>query len=494
MRMETAKSTKNGNMILKKYADNRLIRAVNRFLESREFIGAVAFLVLCSNVLGWELGVYTVIISYGIYLCLFARDMRSLAAVVPFVYATPSVQNNPASNPDSVFYPQNGMWLLIAYLAIFFILLAVRIGLNLKKENFFTYPRKFALGLLVLGGTFALGGVGQPEYSVLNLRYSFLLFASFFVFYYCMIALVDWSDVPHDYFAWVGVYFGVLLCGELGNIYLNGDVFKETGEILREKLYTGWGVYNNIACMLVCCIPCAFYLAATEKRPCVFSSLGIFFYIATFFTMSRNGQLIGAVILLVSAVFALWNKRNRKENLGTYGVFAAIVAVCLILFFQTTKQSLNQLLLAGLDDGGRLDGYGRGLLQFFASPFNGKGFYACDAYRWGAVEAMTFVPPRWHNTLIQILASCGIVGALAYGYHRYQTVRACLQKPTLSKTFVALAAVSILLCSLLDCHLFNIGPGVFYSVALAFIEKDGTLLNTPVLLGQRGFKEPAKIQ
>lgn len=481
--------TENGSMILKQYADTPVIRAINRFLNSREFIGVVAFLALCSNVLGWEFAVYTVIITYGIYLCLFAQDMRSLAAVVPLMYVTPSVQNNPASNPDSIFYPQNGMWILIAYLAVYFVLLGVRIALNIKKDNFFLHKRKFAVGLLVLGGAFALGGLGQPEYSVLNLRYSFLLLISFLLFYYCMIALVDWSDVPHDYFAWVGVYFGVLLCGELANVYLTGNVFGKAGEIIRVNIYTGWGVYNNIACMIVCCIPCAFYLAATEKHAYLFSALGIVFYIANFLTMSRNGQLIGAFVLLISAAFALWNKPNRKKNLYTYAVLIALAAIAVVAFFEPIKQALKVLIQVGFNDMGRKDLYYKGLQQFLASPFNGKGFYACEGYRWGGVEQMTFVPPRWHNTPIQILASCGVVGALAYGYHRYQTIRACVQKPSLTKTFVALAAAAILLCSLLDCHLFNIGPGLFYSVALAFMEKDDKLLRQPLLLGQSGFQK-----
>ena len=34
-----------------------------------------------------------------------------------------------------------------------------------------------------------------------------------------------------------------------------------------------------------------------------------------------------------------------------------------------------------------------------------------------------------------------------------------------------ISVMILLLCSLLDCHFFNVGPTLFYSVTLAFLEK-----------------------
>jgi hypothetical protein len=84
---------------------------------------------------------------------------------------------------------------------------------------------------------------------------------------------------------------------------------------------------------------------------------------------------------------------------------------------------------------------------------------------------MNFIPPRWHNTIIQILASCGLVGMAAYLIHRLQTVAVLFIHPEKPKVFIFLSILSLLLISLMDCHLFNIGPTIYYSVALAFFEK-----------------------
>ena len=65
----------------------------------------------------------------------------------------------------------------------------------------------------------------------------------------------------------------------------------------------------------------------------------------------------------------------------------------------------------------------------------------------------------------------GIVGLLAYGFHRYETVRMFLRDRTREKAFIACSIAVLLGCSLVDCHFFNLGPVLFYSVGLAFAEQ-----------------------
>ncbi len=475
-------------MIFKKCADTRLIRTINKFIESKYFIAVLAFLSLCSNVLGWELYVYTTVITFGVYLCLFARDMRTLAPAVAFMYVSPSMKNNPAVNEQSIFYPEHGLAMIIAYLAIFFTLLILRILLNLKNGNFFTQKRKLFWGFVWLGAAFLLGGIGQKEYTVLNLRYGALLFVSLFVLYYCLIALVDWKSVPRDYFAWTGMFLGLLVFLEIINIFLLGGVISLTGEINRTAIYTGWGINNNMACVLLFCIPCAFYMAATKRLPARFVAVGTLIYLGVVFSSSRNGIVMGTLIYIASAIASLWNHKNRKANIIAYSVIISIF--CVFMFFATELMMnlFEAVLKLGFDDNGRFKIYLDGLKQFTAAPLLGKGFYACTAYRYGTTS-MTFIPPRWHNTLVQMLASCGTVGVLAYVFHRFQTLKMFLKKPTLNKTFIGLCVLSLLMTSVLDCHFFNIGPGLLYSIFLAFAEKDGeTKWSKPLMLGAAGYK------
>jgi O-antigen ligase len=90
---------------------------------------------------------------------------------------------------------------------------------------------------------------------------------------------------------------------------------------------------------------------------------------------------------------------------------------------------------------------------------------------WADLDSFVNVfPGRWHNTVVQLLASCGIVGLAAYLFHRVQTVRLFLQNRTVENVYIAISILALLGMSLLDCHFFNIGPAMIYSCMLAFAE------------------------
>ena len=94
-----------------------------------------------------------------------------------------------------------------------------------------------------------------------------------------------------------------------------------------------------------------------------------------------------------------------------------------------------------------------------------------DDRRHSTVEQIKAVlPARWHNTVIQLLASCGLVGLLCYSVHRLQTIGMFWQKRHSDVVFIGFSVLALLIMSLLDCHFFNIGPTLFYSIALAFAE------------------------
>ena len=117
-----------------------------------------------------------------------------------------------------------------------------------------------------------------------------------------------------------------------------------------------------------------------------------------------------------------------------------------------------------------------GMKQFLQNPIFGGTFYPQEyiPWDWAELEAFSsFFPPRWHNTLVQIAASCGAVGLAAYALHRFQTVVLFIKERSTEKLFIGIYVAALLLASLLDCHFFNIGPVLVYSMALAFAENIG---------------------
>ena len=474
--METAYN----GILFKNLMDKKWVKTINNFFESNLFIAFFAVLVIFCNLFGLELFVYPLVVSYGIYTCLFGRDMRTLGVATPFMYLSPSAKNNPAANANSMFRFENGLWMIIAYLSVFLVVLAIRIIVNWKRGLFAGAQCKLLTGFIFLAYAFIFGGLGQPEYTFAGFVYSVLLIITLGLLYVVLTLLVDWKTVRKDYFAWIGMFMGLIVVFELLNVYLQGGVIDTDGYIAVIKVFSGWGMNNNIAGVLICTIPCAFYLAATKESPFLYVFCATIIYIAAVFTSSRNGVLVGGFIFVVSALFALIPKKNRRKNIIIYLSILLVACTVGFAFWRVLRGVLNHLIEDGIVDVSRINLFKDGLRQFFAAPIAGKGFFACDTYLWNEASLLV-IPPRWHCTVVQVLASCGIIGAIAYGFHRYQTVKILLEKPTLDKMFMALSISALLISSLFDCFLFNLGPCLFYSVTLAFLENSNATTTSKML-------------
>lgn len=119
---------------------------------------------------------------------------------------------------------------------------------------------------------------------------------------------------------------------------------------------------------------------------------------------------------------------------------------------------------------GRLTMYKNGLQAFKSHPFTGTGFFDFEHGTNVYFVNDSFLAPRYHNTIIQFLASTGIFGLIAYLFHRWETIKIVYKNCSIEKIFITICLVAIIGNSLLDCQFFNFGPGLHYGTLLAFIE------------------------
>ena len=181
------------------------------------------------------------------------------------------------------------------------------------------------------------------------------------------------------------------------------------------------------------------------------------------------------MIFVVSYVFYLIHTRHTKGRIVIYAISALIPLLVLLIFQKEIQLLFSRMSDIGLDSfAERRKGYEEGIKQFLKYPIFGGTFFPVnykELYVWAQVDNFTALfPPRWHNTLIQLLATGGVVCLFGYIVHRVQTVKLFLKNPSKDKTFVALSILALLLTSLLDCHFFNVGPVLLYSAMLAFTE------------------------
>ena len=214
-----------------------------------------------------------------------------------------------------------------------------------------------------------------------------------------------------------------------------------------------------------------------KEKGWIFNLIGHFNLLFLFLTQSRNSILFGLVLYLglIITMLIFTKKKSRLFNIIVLGSILIFVSIGLIILKEEVAKVFASLKNAGFDDSNRFNIYIESLTSFKDNPILGKGFYNNNIFQWGSSDRITFIPPRYHNTYIQMLCTSGIIGLLAYIYHRYQTISIIFDEVNITKILYGFAALSLPLLSLLDCHFFNLGPGLLYGICLLFIEKEKEL-------------------
>ncbi len=457
--------------------EQSLVQRLNAFLYTPAYLILIGGLTLLSNVFGQELIVYTAFILIGAFVCLYARDLLPLLPLFVCGYITPSRNNNPGRNEDSIFsFSGAGLYLAILLAGVVFCLVYRLIkDPNIGGKKFFCKKRKLFSGMLILGLAYAISGIGSgqwPELGWRNLFFAFLQFVAIAGLYILLTGGVQWESAPKAYLFWTGTCVGYVVLFELLNLYLTANIIID-GEIYRNDIYTGWGHYNNIGALLTMVIPMPFFLTGKGRYAGFAYASAILFYIGLLFTSSRGSILFGTPIFIASYMYSLWHKRHARRQLLAH--FGAIVAVIIGIVF--VQDNIVQLFKVfgdnGLESPARVNIYEVGVAQFMRFPLFGGSFFPVDIelFSWSSsAKFVAFFPPRWHNTILQLLATGGIACVSAYTFHRIQTVKLFLNDFTEDKIFAALSIMALLLTSLLDCHFFNIGPVLLYSATLAVVE------------------------
>lgn len=457
-------------------------KATDAFLRTPGYFLLVGFLTVLAAVCSMELVTYTCFIIIAVFVALLGSDLLPLIPLVVLSYISPSVHNNPGLNGESVFSGENGVYIL-SIAAVFAVCLIIRLIADPEMGiAFLKRKRSLLSGMVILGVAYMLAGAFSGYYTASGWRnalFGFVQFISIFLCYFLFTGGIRWEKVPKNYLAWCGICVGLVVLAQLGYIYLVNHVVVD-GKIDRGRIFSGWGTYNNIGALLVMTIPFAFQLACRKKGAWVFEIVALLLLGGVVMTCSR-GSLLAAAIVYLTSCGLMFYKALRSHTFRLVHTIVAIVVIPTVILFRHELMTLfDALLQRGLDPSGRDVIYKEGFKQFLRFPVFGGSFFPVDFIPYGfssVAEFTAIFPPRWHNTIVQLLATCGITGLLAYGFHRYQTIRMMLKTPTTGKLFICLSLLALLGTSLVDCHFFNIGPTLFYSIALAFAEKADTQVN-----------------
>ena len=316
-----------------------------------------------------------------------------------------------------------------------------------------------------------LNGMFSRNYTPKNLLFAFLTIVTFFGVYLLFAFYLRVDASTPNYMMLCFLLAGVLICAELLLAFATRVQF-ENGEIVKGSVVLGWGVWTTIGGMLAFLMPVSFYFAAFHRHGWLFYLFGLFEFFCIVLSQSRGALLFGAAALGLSLLVLLFKGENRKQNRIFTLALVAIGAVGLVLLREKLFGLVSNFMNSGFADNGRFEIWQIGWGHFLEYPVFGSGFY--DSYTTVEWER-GFDPYLYHNTLIQLLGSCGAVGFLAYAYHRIETLRLIFRRPSLCKIFLGIALFALLSFSLLDVLFFKLYPTFFYGLMLLCMQIDEEL-------------------
>lgn len=463
-------------MFYEKLKDNRFVKELNKILQSKLMIVFLVALATFSNLFGLEIPVYYTYTLIIVLTTLFGEDMLPLLPIPCCGYMTFSKKSNPLGSTSPTFSKMSNLIHLFIIFGIIFIVVVSRITYDVIKHKERRTKPKLLSGFLVLFITSILGGLFTKYYGFKTIFFglvqSITICFTYFIFYYT----VDWKKVSKSYFPFLLLCIGFLIVIECFNMYLDANMFNSSTPFSRGNLFTGWGIYNNIAMICLFTLPAPFYYINTKEHKWIYVLISLVFYANILLLQSRNGMLFGTIIFLINVIYTLYKQRN-KEVFISYGLSLLIGLLLVIVLKIDFSKIYASLKERGLYSADRMQLYKTGLKNFFKNPILGQGFYAYKGYVWNyANNTVKFLPARYHNTYVQQLAACGILGLAAYIYHKYQTIKLISSSEKDYALFMIVTSLlGFILLSLLDCHFHNIGPGFIYSAILLILEKVHTL-------------------
>ncbi len=462
-----------------KYSAVALIKAV---LASRAFpFFTAAWLVFCYY-LGLDMaGIYYLGITV-ILMLLFLDDLTPLVSQLFFFNVLVSLKNSPGDmtpfvNPDvnrGYYSSPVNLALIGVILGLVILAIAVRFVTTFKHGN--CKPTPVLAGLCALGLAFLLSGIGKQGYSVYDFVYALIMAA----LYAGLFALITFN-VKICEENYIKICFGflalsLLLVTELAVLYIhNGSAMLDShGEVIKEMVVFGWGIWNTVGTLLVLCIPAVIMLATKYEYGFGFLIYATVLTAAVFLTTSRQAMVSVAVVYPASMLLAMIKSKNRKLNII---MAVGIVLICGIVIIAKWS-SITRLLGSVMDNISEQNGLlfdarrirlisDMAMKEFFVNyPVFGAGFFL--NFLENDFTGLNFVPEFACNTFAEIIAASGMVGFVAYLIHRVQTLVYFTKNPTFNKAYFAIIISGLLIASLFDNHMFNILPNLIYSSVLPF--------------------------
>lgn len=480
-----------------------VLRAIERFLSSRWFLGLLAVFIFVVQAMGWDLVGFAVLALIFVYICLFCKGTNGTVPILCMATFCVSIQNSPAKNASgfhllgkcdyfigeaSKFY---GSPAFIFTAAIFGSMVATALLFRLLTFGDFKRafsPRGLLIGISMVAVSFLLSGIDAGGDEKANLIFGAVQAATFFFVYLFLSTTLDYDTFSFDYIANVMLAIMFYIMALLAYIYATRfGGFLIVSSKWKVYIFSGWGMSLDFGSYLAMTIPACFYkMLRSDKMKLFWLGIALVATAAIYFTLARGAMIVAGVEILVGLIIAFRERKTRRKVFYVLLAAVSIIAVLLFVLWKTDtfkyffdyfieKESTGE---AGGDvSSGRWTIWGRYWGYFLENPVFGGGFTVDlrqSVAQFGNPNNGIFSAYSYlaHNLLFQILGSCGIVGVIAMAVHLLSALRVMLSKADISRAFIVLSICGFLAMSLLDTIFFKAQFTFLYLAMLVAIEAD----------------------
>lgn len=354
-----------------------------------------------------------------------------------------------------------GMWYLAIPFAVFFILHFIFQRNKLSKPTIL--KGMFAVSIAIL-----LGGIGEispKEYfSGTSLFYIIALGIG-------MIPIISYVSSSYEKyysenfekrFSRIFINCILILTVAVVQEYISRwDEFTETMSVIPFQ----WR--NNASTILMIAMPFAFWFAAKKYR---YTFIALLDLAVIALSGSRGGLIFGSIEFgICFVVMTVIDKKHKKQNLITLCCFALILIISTPIIVKMLGYTLERFADPGQNEI-RIGLIKAGINDFFSNPVFGRGlgYMGNNNIHHNAEHTLCW----YHNSVIQVFGSFGILGVCAYCYMNYLRIKLFRKNKTFFSVILFLSFIGLEMMSLVNPGIFAPFPYYFIvSLFFAVIEK-----------------------
>lgn len=313
------------------------------------------------------------------------------------------------------------------------------------------WPMVFVSVSITLGG---LGFITTQEYFAPTSLYHMAGLGFGMVFLYLLFYAK--IDIKKDYSLINMLTRIMVIAGAFGSFMVIAHYIININQVFDIKglLFIQWR--NNLSTLLMIAMPFPFFLASRKSYATI---LGFVYFFAILLTGSRGGLVFGGIELLMCIVmYTLYDKRRRMAYLFICGCVLFALMIFFRQFIEFFGATLNRLFTAvneflmGESSEVRAIHCARGINDYLNHPIFGTGLGYMGNRDVHASKEFSLC--WYHCEPIQVAASLGTVGIIAFVYQFIRRNMLLWRKVTLFNITVFISYAGLELMSLVN-------PGVF---------------------------------